>query len=149
MRGGSAADGRGSKRHFTAINSPHSGFLSSSSPSFKTTRPRHLNFCPNSGPPRVFVAGCYAEGRGACLQFCAVNPTERRSGAAMDVRAGNASAPEVSVGCALDRGNLSVDFGDNNASCANGTVLPKPVARGGRGKQTSGTSSSQHQDSCL
>ncbi|XP_075871753.1 cholecystokinin receptor-like [Nelusetta ayraudi] len=48
----------------------------------------------------------------------------------MDVRAGNASAPEVSVGCALDRGNLSVDFGDNNASCANGTVLPKPVARG-------------------
>lgn len=58
----------------------------------------------------------------------------------MDVQGGNASALEMSAGCALQRGNLSVDFGDYNASCANGTVPSKPVARG-KGKKTSCTSS--------
>lgn len=103
-------------------------------------RTHHLNFCANSRPARIFSAGCYAEGRGACLQFCAVNPTYRRSGAAMDVRAGNGSELEMSAGCALQRGNLSADFGDYNASCANGTSS-KPVARG-RGKETFCTSPS-------
>lgn len=56
------------------------------------------------------------------------------------MQAGNASALEMSAGCALQRGNLSVDFGDYNASCANGTVPSKPVARG-RGKKTFCTSS--------
>lgn len=58
----------------------------------------------------------------------------------MDVQAGNASALEMSAGCALQRGNLSADFGDYNVSCANGTVPSKPVARG-KGRRTSCTSS--------
>lgn len=52
----------------------------------------------------------------------------------MDVQAGNASALEVSAGCA-ERGNLSAEFGDYNLSCSSNSssILPKPALRG-RGK---------------